>query len=55
MRIPLARHYCKVRGAFAPLAVEGTAALSFAVTPTKHAYIGCERRDRPPFIINSLR
>jgi hypothetical protein len=30
-------------------------ALSFAVTPTKHAYIACDRGDRPLFIINSLR
>jgi hypothetical protein len=29
--------------------------LSFAVTPTKHAYIGCDRGDRLPCIINSLR
>jgi hypothetical protein len=30
-------------------------ALSFAVMPQKHAYIGCDSGHRPPFIINRLR
>jgi hypothetical protein len=30
-------------------------ALSFAVMPTKHAYIGCDKGYRPPFVISKLR
>jgi hypothetical protein len=29
-------------------------ALSFAVMPQKHAYIGCDRGYRPPFVISKL-